>query len=133
MSLPKGVSGNPKGAPKKGTSWAEIYRKFLEMTPEEAAAGAAEIGKRLLSYGETPMMLKELIVLRHIEALLFDIQPGLLNTLLERTAGKVKDVIEHQGGSEVTIRFGGPPDPDLSSDVDEEPDAGRGDSLESTT
>ena len=85
---PKGVSGNPAGAPKRGESWAEIIKRFGEMTPSEAAQVSLELSKKLMTIGDG-VTLKQAVVLRVYSSLLFEPQPGLLNAFMERAEGKV--------------------------------------------
>lgn len=86
--FPKGVSGNPKGAPKRGESWAEIIKAFGDLTPIEAAEKAHEIGKQLRKYGGD-LTLKQAVVVRIYAALLFEPQAALLNSFMDRAEGKV--------------------------------------------
>lgn len=90
---PKGVSGNPKGSPKRGESWAEIIKRVGEMTPSEAAERSLQLAKQLLSIGDG-VTLKEAVVMRVYASLLFEPQPGLFNSFMDRTEGKVKQPIE---------------------------------------
>lgn len=85
---PKGVSGNPRGAPKRGESWAELIKRVGEMTPVEAAERCVALAQQFLQYGDGAT-LKETTVLRVYAALLFEPQPGLLNAFMERAEGKV--------------------------------------------
>ena len=91
--FPKGVSGNPKGAPKRGESWGEIIKLFGDMTPQEAADRAVEIGRQLKKYGNK-LTLKQSVVLRVYAALLFDPQASLLNSFMDRAEGKVVQPVE---------------------------------------
>ena len=95
----KGQSGNPKGAPKRGESWAEIIKRIGDMTPIEAADHANEIAKQLRKLGGG-LTLKEAVVIRVYAALLFEPQASLLNTFMERAEGKVIQPIE--GGAIIT-------------------------------
>ena len=88
-----GPSPNPQGAPKRGESWAEIIKRFGEMTPSEAAQVSLELSKRLLNIGEG-ITLKQAVVLRVYDSLLFEPQPGLLNAFMERAEGKMMQPIE---------------------------------------
>ena len=85
---PKGVSGNPAGAPKRGESWQEIIKRIGELTPGEAAQRSLELSKQLLSIGDG-VTLKEAVVLRVYGALLFDPQASLLNSMMDRAEGKI--------------------------------------------
>lgn len=89
---PKGTSGNPKGAPKRGESWAEIIKRVGEMTPAEAAERSLVLAKELIKIGDG-ITLKEAVVLRVYAALLFEPQPGLFNAFMERTEGKVAQTL----------------------------------------
>jgi len=99
----KGKSGNPKGAPKRGESWAEIIKRIGEMTPGEAAARSLSLAKQLLEIGDG-VTLKEAVILRVYGALIFEPQPGLLNAFMERTEGKVAQRVELDWKTEVSKR-----------------------------
>ena len=100
----KGQSGNPKGAPKRGESWTEIIKRVGEMTPSEAAARSLELSKQLLKIGEG-VTLKEAVVLRVYGALLFEPQPGLLNTFIERAEGKLAQPISMEPSAALLARL----------------------------
>ena len=108
-SWKKGQSGNPHGAPKRGQSWSEIIKLVSEMTAAEVIkrVGANELA---IPFSKMPMdiPLKELVTMRVFSSLLMDPNPGLFNSLQERSEGKVtehheisnapcKIVIEHIG------------------------------------
>jgi len=90
---PKGVSGNPAGAPKRGQSWAELIKEYGDLTPGEAAEKSLELAKQLQAVGDG-VTLKQAVVLRVYGSLLFEPQPGLLNAFIERAEGKVAQPIE---------------------------------------
>lgn len=92
-SWKKGESGNPKGAPKRGESWAEIIDRIGAMTPIEAAAHANAIAGKLKTMGGA-ITLKEAVVIRGYAALLFEPSSSLMNIYMDRTDGKVKDRID---------------------------------------
>ena len=97
----KGQSGNPKGAPKRGESWAEIIKRVGELTPSEAAARSQELAEKLRAIGDA-VTLKEAVVIRIYAALLEDPNPGLVNSFMDRSDGKVKEQLEltgKQGGA----------------------------------
>lgn len=98
--FPKGTSGNPAGAPKRGESWAEIIKQFGDMTPVEAADLTAKIAGKLRNYGDA-LTLKQAVVMRIYAALLFEPQPGLLNAFMDRADGKVADRVDVTSGGEV--------------------------------
>jgi hypothetical protein len=89
----KGESGNPKGAPKRGESWAEIIKRIGDMTPIEAAQHAQAIAGKLKVMGDS-LTLKEAVVVRVYAALLFEPQASLLNSFMERAEGKVTEPID---------------------------------------
>ena len=104
MPFKKGQSGNPKGRPKDGESWAGIFREIGDLTPAGAGELGTEIGKRLSqNYGKTELNLRKLLALRLYDAALFDPQPGIVNIIIEREDGKVKDVVETSGKLEIVI------------------------------
>lgn len=88
-----GQSGNPRGAPKRGESWQEIYKKVGDMTPKEAADYCTAVAGQLSKIG-TQVTLKEAVVLRVYAALLFEPDARLLNVVMDRDEGKVAD--KHQ-------------------------------------
>ncbi len=90
---------NINGAPKRGESWGEIIKRIGEMTPQEAAESARAIAGKLASMGNG-ITLKEAVVIRVYASLLFEPQPGLLNSFMDRAEGKVTEPIDltSQGG-----------------------------------
>lgn len=88
----KGQSGNPKGAPKRGESWAEIIKRIGDMTPAEAAEHAKAIAGKLKQIGDG-VTLKEAVVIRVYAALLFEPSAGLWNGMMDRAEGKVREQI----------------------------------------
>lgn len=91
--FPKGVAQNPKGAPRRGESWAEIIKAFGDMTPVEAADMTVEIGKQLRKYGDW-LTLKQAVVARVYAALLFEPSASLLNAFMDRAEGKVMQNVD---------------------------------------
>lgn len=85
-----GQSGNPKGSPRLGESWAELIKRVGDMTAPEVAARSLEMAKQFIKLGDDGLTLKEAVVIRVFGSLLFEPQPGLLNSFMERTEGKVK-------------------------------------------
>ena len=96
----KGQSGNPKGGPKRGESWAEIIKRIGNMTPVEAAAHAQTIAGKLKAMGDG-LTLKEAVVIRVYASLLFEPQPGLLNSFMERAEGKIVNPVDVTSGGQV--------------------------------
>jgi hypothetical protein len=91
--FPKGVAQNPRGAPKRGESWAEIIKRIGDMTPVEAANHANAIASKLRTMGDA-ITLKEAVVVRVYASLLFEPTSSLLNTFMERAEGKVTEPID---------------------------------------
>ena len=102
-----GQSGNPAGAPKRGESWAEIIKNLGDMTAPEAAAVSLELSTQFLKIG-SGITLKQAVVLRVYAALLFDPNPGLLNSFMDRVEGKVKDQVDlTSNGETITVTLKG--------------------------
>jgi len=94
----KGQSGNPKGAPKRGESWAEVWTKIGNMTPAEAAAYAKEVAGQLAKIKST-LTLKEAVALRVFLSLMNEPTAGILNAIMDRTDGRpAQPVIGADGG-----------------------------------
>jgi hypothetical protein len=85
-----GTSGNPKGRPKRGESWAELIKEIGEMTGPEVADNFAYIGRTLKQYprGAT---LKQLVVIRAFVSLVNEPSASLLREIMDRSEGKVAD------------------------------------------
>ena len=98
----KGQSGNPRGAPKRGESWAEIIKRIGDMTPSEAAEHARTIAGKLKTIGDG-LTLKEAVVVRVYAALLFEPSASLLNAFMERAEGKVKELVDVKADSKVEL------------------------------
>jgi hypothetical protein len=95
-----GQSGNPKGAPKRGESWAELFKELGNLTPAAAARKCHAIAGQLQGLGDK-ITLKEAVVLRVFSALLFEPSSGLLNAVLDRVEGKVAQPIDVNWREEV--------------------------------
>lgn len=80
---PKGVSGNPAGAPKRGESWAEIIQRIGEMTDAE-----------YVQLKRSNPTQKQQAVMAIYMALKNDPQPGVFNAIMDRTEGKVTEKLE---------------------------------------
>mgnify|MGYP001587512432 CR=1 FL=1 len=105
----KGESGNPQGAPRRGESWAEIIKRFGELTAGEAAQMSLELAQKFLNIGEG-VTLKQAVVMRVYGALLFDPDARLLNAFMDRAEGKVAqpitvDDISKKSDSELVDEF----------------------------
>jgi hypothetical protein len=92
-------SPNPKGAPKRGQSWAEVIKEISELTPDEARELSAKIFAHVDIHD--PVTIKQAVIMRVYAALMFDPQPGLLNAFMERAEGKIKDEVSLSGSVKV--------------------------------
>lgn len=77
-----GNNANPSGRPKGSVSLSTLLRNLLAKHPDEAE----EIVMALVREGKGGSL-------------------GHIKEIFERTEGKVKDVVEHQGSSEYTVNF----------------------------
>lgn len=84
------ASPNPAGRPSTGESWADLIKKYGDMTAAEVAELSLELAKDYLKMGEG-VTLKQGVVLSVFRSLLHEPQPGLFNALMERAEGKVPD------------------------------------------
>ena len=82
----KGESGNPKGAPKRGESWADVIRTVGNMSGEQAAAYLASMAQSFRPV--VGVDLKTAVVLRVFAALLNEPSGALFNALMDRVEGK---------------------------------------------
>lgn len=94
-----GPSPNPKGAPKRGQSWKEIIQEVGQLTPDEAREMSQKIFANIHLGNE--VTLNQAVVLRVYASLLFEPQPGLLNTFMERVEGKVAQPITNMTDAEL--------------------------------
>lgn len=92
-----GKSGNPKGAPKRGESWTELIKSIGEMTGEQVAAFAGNLGAEFTKMPKG-VTLKTLVIMRVYGQMINEPSPGLLNAFMERAEGKVIDKSVHEGG-----------------------------------
>lgn len=95
---------NTAGAPRLGTSWKEIYHKLGEMSGQEAAEYCATLAKDLVKL--KGVTLKEAVALRVFVALMNEPEARLLNAVMDRDEGKVKDETEHSGETILRVIYG---------------------------
>ena len=93
----KGTSGNPRGRPPKGQSWAELIRQVGDMTGPEVADHIEQTLRRSVD----PMTLKHLVVIRAFVSLVNEPSASLMGQLIDRSEGKVREA--EQEGSKPTI------------------------------
>jgi len=102
-----GKSGNPKGAPKRGESWTELIKSIGEMTGEQVAAFAGNLGAEFAKMPQG-VTLKTLVVMRVYGQMINEPSPGLLNAFMERAEGKVADRTAHEGGITLHVVYDRP-------------------------
>ena len=90
--FPKGVSGNPAGAPTHTESWAGIIKKVGNMTPTQAGKYLKDIKRQLNQLGDE-LTLKELVVLRAFSELALTANASIMNALMDRGEGKVPQTL----------------------------------------
>ena len=86
-----GQSGNPKGRPREGESWAAVIKRISSMDADEIAVMVGkdnELGQQLMQLPKGVAM-KELVTARVLASLMFEPTPGLWNGLMERAEGRV--------------------------------------------
>ena len=101
----KGVSGNPKGRPKVGTSMSEIFKELLEKYPEENAeffGKGTVIGKAFLQF-PPGVQMKYLLGGRVLISLMNEPTPGLLKESWDRIEGKVTLPVKNLGEMPVLV------------------------------
>ena len=94
-SWKKGQSGNPNGRPKDGESWAGIVKEIGNLYPEdilEFVGKTNDLGKAINRLPKNVQM-KYLVTIRVFAQLMFEPTAGLLNGLMDRAEGKVKEQI----------------------------------------
>jgi len=94
----QGQSGNPKGAPKRGQSWAELFNSIGDLTGGQVAERAVKLWVKQFKSLPEGVSLKELVVIKAYAALLDEGNARLLKEVMDRAEGKVKDTVEIEGG-----------------------------------
>lgn len=99
-----GQSGNPRGAPVQGTSWAAVIKVVSEMTAKQLAdfVGSGWLQSQLAKMPQTVSM-KYLVVIRWFVAQMNDPSPSLAGVIMDREDGKVAG----DTGSNTTIVYVG--------------------------
>lgn len=96
-SFKPGQVANPKGAPKRGFSWAELFEKYGSMTAIQLRKAAKEKGTSI----------KELAVINILFALASgDVNARLVSAVMDRQDGKPVQPISGAGeDGEHIVRF----------------------------
>ena len=89
-----GQSGNPKGAPKRGESWAELFNAIGNLTGEEVASKAIQLWSKQFKAMPKGVTLKELVVIRAYAALLDESNARLLKEVMDRAEGKIGEKLD---------------------------------------
>jgi hypothetical protein len=87
---PKGKSGNPKGRPKDGESWAGVMKELSNMTTDEImdlVGRTSAIGKKLKKLPKRVQM-KYIVGANAMANLALNINQGLFSTVMDRIEGK---------------------------------------------
>ncbi len=113
---------NPKGAPKRGTSWAEVIKVVSEMTPAQIME-SLQGGPLFDQLRRMPqhLSMKYLVVIRWFVAQMNEPSPSLAGVIMDREDGKVAG----DTGGAVTVVYVGRDRgwrPDKVIDVQEEPE-----------
>lgn len=108
---PKGKSGNKGGRPKGsgGKSWSTIIKEVGAMKPSEAGKLMKPIAKQMAELGDK-ITLKEAVILRVYADLAKSANAGLLNSIMNRTDGRVPEMIELRDWRADAIAAGLDPD-----------------------
>lgn len=106
----KGVSGNPKGRPLKGGSYAEIIREIGNMTGEQLADVMCNQWSPELRKHIGPVRMKDALAVRAYLAFFRDAQPSMFATLMDRADGKLPTPIavggdEHLGPIPIHVTY----------------------------
>ena len=94
--FPKGVSGNPAGRPKDGESWAAIIAAVGNMYPDdilEFIGRDNDLGKEINKFPKNVQM-KYLVTARVFASLMFDPNPRIWASLMDRAEGKVTEHVD---------------------------------------
>lgn len=114
-----GQSGNPKGRPKDGESWAAIIKSVGDMYPADIIAfiGRNNDLGRMLARLPQDVQMKYLVTARVFSSLMFEPSSGLWKELMERAEGKVADKfdINQNGTTKVIIEYADAEDKDTET------------------
>lgn len=96
---PPGKSGNPKGRPADGESWAARFKFLANMTGEELAAFVGKQAGAFKALGK--VTVKDAVILSAFKALIDYPDARLLTAVMERAEGKLAQTVKHDVGDEL--------------------------------
>ena len=105
-SFKKGQSGNPKGRPKKGLSWAEAFRELGEKKKIEICFTDKENKKVEWQYKSKTNLRKAIVSIVYMHALKGDIKA--IQLIVDRVEGKPIQPMDHSGelNENIQVIFG---------------------------
>lgn len=103
----KGESGNPKGRPKDGESWAGVIKEVSNMTPDDIIKLVGKNNDLGVAIAALPpkVQMKYLVVARVLAALMFEPNGSLWNSLMERAEGKIAQPISGDPENPVEVQI----------------------------
>jgi hypothetical protein len=94
-----GKSGNPKGRPPDGESWAARIKSLSNMTGEELAAFVGRQAAGFKPLGD--VTVKDAVILSVFKSLIDYPDARLFTAIMERAEGKLAQTVKHDVGDEL--------------------------------